>query len=65
MQIKQNLFITGVNLITHDLYFTILVEIFTNHILAENTYFTNLIESTEHNVMVLKSTNKYLIEIVF
>ena len=29
------------NLTTHDSYFTVLVEVFTNHILAENTYFTN------------------------
>ena len=29
---------------TRDSYFTILVEVFTNHIVAENTYFTNHIE---------------------
>ena len=29
---------------THNLYFMIQVEVFTNHILAENTYFENLIE---------------------
>ena len=51
---------------THDLYFMILVEVFTIHIiLTENTYFTNLIEWTEHKIMVLKPRNKYIIEIVF
>ena len=35
---------TGFNLATCDLYFTIQVEVFMNHILAENTYFTNHIE---------------------
>ena len=34
----------GFDLTTRDLYFTILDEVFTNHILAENTYFTNHIE---------------------
>ena len=34
----------GVDLTTRDLYFTILVEVFTNHVLAENTYFTNRVE---------------------
>ena len=29
--------ITGFDLTTYDLYFTILVEVFTNHILAEKT----------------------------
>ena len=28
---------------TRDSYFTTLVEVFTNHILAKSTYFTNLI----------------------
>ena len=32
------------DLTTRDLYFTILVEVFTNHILAENKYFTNRVE---------------------
>ena len=35
-----------------------LVEIFTNHILAENIHFTNFIECTEHKIMVLKPANK-------
>ena len=52
---------TGFNLITCDLHFMILVEDFTNHILAENKYFTNHIECTEHKIMVLKPANKYQI----
>ena len=32
------------DLTTRYSYFTILVEVFTNHILAENKYFMNLIE---------------------
>ena len=39
----------------------ILGETFTNHILAENTYFTNRIEETEHRIVVLKLSNKYQI----
>ena len=50
--------LTGFNLMTPDSYFTILVENFKNHILAENTYFMNHIEWTEHKIMVLKPTNK-------
>ena len=46
---------------TCDSYFTILVEVFTNHTLAENTYFTNHIERTEHTIVVLKPANKYQI----
>ena len=44
---------------TRDLYFTILVELFTNHILAENTHFKNHIETVEHKIMVLKPANKH------
>ena len=40
---------TGFDLTTHDSYFTILVEVFMNHILAENTYFTNDVERTEQD----------------
>ena len=47
------------NLTTRDLYFMILLEVFTNYILAENTYFINQIEHTEHKVMVLKTANEY------
>ena len=49
---------SGFNLTTRDLHFTILVKVFTNHILAENTYFTNHAEWIEHNIMVLKPANK-------
>ena len=34
----------GFDLMTRDLVFTILVEVFMNHILAKNTDFTNHIE---------------------
>ena len=43
---------------THDLPFTILVEVFTNQISAENTYFTNHIEQTEHKIMDFKPSNR-------
>ena len=33
----------------------------TNHILAENTYFTNHIELTEHKIIVLIPANRYQI----
>ena len=36
--------VTGFDLTTCDLYYTILVEVLTKHILAVNTYFTNHIE---------------------
>ena len=45
----------------NDSYFTILVEVFTNHILAENTYLTNRIEWPERKIMVLKPASKYQI----
>ena len=44
---------SGLDLTTRDSHFTILVQVFTNHILAKNTYFTNHIELTEHKIMVL------------
>ena len=44
---------------TQDSYFTILVEVFTNHVLAENPYFTNHTELLEYKIMVLKPANKY------
>ena len=44
-----------------DSYFTVLLEVFTNHILAENTYFTNHFGRTEHKIMVLKPADKYII----
>ena len=48
------IYISGFDLTTRDSYFTILVEVFTNHILVENTYFTNPIEWTEHTITVLQ-----------
>ena len=33
--------------------FMILVEVFTNHISTEDTYFTNPIERTKQSIMVL------------
>ena len=35
---------SGLDLTTRDSYFTILIEVFMNHILAKNTYFMNHIE---------------------
>ena len=52
---------SGFNLTTRDSYFTNGVGVFTNHILAENTYFTNKREWTDHKIMVLKPENKYQI----
>ena len=53
---------TGFDLATCDSYFTILVEVFTNHFLAaENTYFTNYIAWTEQKIMILILTKKYQI----
>ena len=49
------------DLTTCDPYFTIFVKVFMNHILAENKYFTNHIEQTEDNIMVLNPPNKYQI----
>ena len=49
---------SGFNLMTCDSYFTNLVEVLRNHILAENTCFTNCIEWTENKAMVLKQANK-------
>ena len=51
---------TGFGLTIHDLYFTVLVEVFLNHILAEDTYFMNHTERTEHKIMVFKPANKYI-----
>ena len=46
---------------TCDSYFTILGEVSTNHIFAENLYFINHTEPTEQKIMVLKPVNKYQI----
>ena len=53
--------IAGFDLKTHDLYFMILVGVFMNHVLTENTYFTNHLEWTKHKIMVLKPASKYKI----
>ena len=53
--------LTGFDLTTRDSYFTILVEVFTNHISAELTYFTNHIEWMEHKIMGYKPANSYQI----
>ena len=50
---------TGFNSKTCDSYFTILVKVFMNHILAENAYFVNPIMSTKHKIMVLQPADKY------
>ena len=39
-QIYKIIIRSGFDLMTRDSYFTILVEVFTSHILSENTYFT-------------------------
>ena len=49
----------GFDLMTWDLYFMILVEVFTNCILAENTYFMSHVEWTEHKITASKPANKY------
>ena len=40
---------SGFDLTTRDSYITILIKIFTNHILAKSAYFTNRIEWTEQD----------------
>ena len=52
---------TGFDLMTHDSYFMILAEVFTNHILAENTYFMYHLGSTEQKIKILKPATKYKI----
>ena len=52
---------TGFDLTIRDLYFMILVEVFTNQISGENMYFTNHIEWTEHKIMDFKLGNTYQI----
>ena len=51
----------GFNLMACDSYFTIPVKVFTNHTLAENTYFMNYLEWTEHVILVWKPACKYKI----
>ena len=59
MQIMSCNKFPGFNLTAGDLNLTILVEVFTNHISAENTYFTNYLEWTEHKIMGFKPANRY------
>ena len=59
MNMKQKVRITAFDLTVCDSNFSILVEVFTNRILAENTYFTNNVEWTEQSITVLKPANKY------
>ena len=49
------------DLTTRDSHFTILVDVFTNHVLVENTHFTNHLGLTEHKNIVLKFENTYKI----
>ena len=49
------------HLTTSDLYFTILVEVFTNLIFAKNKYFTNQTQCTENKIAFLKPAHKYQI----
>ena len=44
---------TGFDLTIRDSYFTILIVVFTKHILAENAYSTNHLGGTERKIMVL------------
>ena len=48
------IYISGFNLTICDSYFMVLIEVFMNHISAENTYFMNHIVWTEHKIKVLK-----------
>ena len=52
---------SGFDLTARDSYFTVLVDIFMKHILAEKTYFTNQTEWIEHIITVWKPSNKYQI----
>ena len=61
----QTIIFSWFDLTTSDSYFTIPHEVFTNHILVANTYFTNRMELKEHKIMVLKPGNKYQIMLQF
>ena len=50
---------SGLDWMTHDMYFTILLEVFMSHILAKSTYYTNHIEWPENKATVLKPAYKY------
>ena len=55
-----NLFfvLSGIDLTTHDSYFTILATVFTKHTLAVKMYFAINIQWKEYKIMVLKPANK-------
>ena len=57
--IRANTRLPGFNLTISDLYFTILVEVFTSHSLAANSYFTNHAKWIEHKIVGFKPANKY------
>ena len=59
-QVRNHILSAVFDLNPRDFYFTVLVEVFTNH-LAESTYFPNHIEGTEHEIMVLKPANTFQI----
>ena len=53
---------TGCDLKTHDSYIMILVEVFTNHILEENTFQESYMGWAKYKIiMVLKPANMYQI----
>ena len=52
---------SGFDITTRDSCFTILVEVFTNHISAENTYFTNRVNRTQdYDLKICKQVPDYL-----
>ena len=59
MYLSSNSEVSEFDIMTLDLYFTIQVKDFRNHLLAENIYFTNHRERTDHKNMSLKCANKY------
>ena len=50
---------TGFDLKTHDSYIMILVEVFANHILGENTFQESYMGWAKYKIMVLKPANMY------
>ena len=58
LETRNRVKLSGFDLTTHDSYFMIQVEVFTNHILAENVNFMN--HKRDHKNMVLKpAVSKY------
>ena len=56
---SEGLCYPGFDLKNHDSHFMILVEVFTNHILAESTKFITFIEWIGQKIMVSKPANRY------